>query len=189
MTKRSSATACVSITHEAAMQRAREAGRTALRDPEALRGALSTMALDWINTNFPNAVEMSDKEFAKLIDAAENEFLNSAITAANLMVQPDHSSLHNVTATDVSGGKSDLDVAELAASLCDAAEKLGDATAVATMLADALWVLLPAVPIDASPAARLAAEACIRVGQRAARDFNEAHKKFILEAERYGNDQ
>ena len=81
--------------------------------------------------------------------------------------------------------ESELDVAELAASLCDAAERLGDAAAVATMLADALWVLLPHVSVTASPAARLAAEACIRVGQRAAVDFNAAHLKFIAETERY----
>lgn len=186
MVKKSSATAYhAAITREAAMQRAREAGRMALSNPEALRSALSRMAIDWININFPIAADMSDEEFAELINAAENEFLNSAVEAANLIVQSDHSSRHEVTATDVSSAESELDVAELATSLEDAAERLGDAEAVATMLADALWLLLPEVPCTASPTARLAAEACIRVGQCAARDFRAAHEKYILEAERY----
>jgi hypothetical protein len=186
MTKRSSAaTYHASITHEAAMQRAREAGSMALRDPEALRAALSRMALDWLNINFPIAVDMSDEEFAELIDAAEAEFLNSAFEAANLVVRADRSSRHKVTATDVSGAGSEFDVTDLAASLEDAAERLGDAADVTTMLADCLWLLLPEIPVTASPAARLAANACIRAGQRAAVDFNAVHEKYIMEAERY----
>ncbi|MBN3848350.1 hypothetical protein G3N58_16150 [Paraburkholderia sp. Ac-20342] len=80
-----------------------------------------------------------------------------------------------------------FDAIEIAATLNAAADRFGDAALVATILADALKALLREIPVDASPACRLAAEACIRVGHCAARDYRAAHEKFVLEAERYGH--